>query len=358
MATKTLDQPWIGDVSVSAAASALLGIATGVVDHLGLGMAVGVGLTAAALAMPEERGGVVAPRVRRLAMPAAALVASAAVLHVVAPTAKHQGAAALTQTAAYALVAIGLLLTWRHSSRWLAGGVAAAAVVTAAIPEIPLTAPTLDVAMRDLLTFLHITGALVWVGGLVVLSAAGLLGRRNRILATPNTARDWSQVWERFTVVASFAVGALIVSGTWLAWTHVGTPAQLLTTTYGRYLSIKLVVVALMLAAGGYNTRVLMPKIAAARRSGDDRSAIRVAAQHFPVVVAGEAALGVVVLTIVPFLRGSARTQAGWPSAGPFDASVLGTGLVLVALVAAGLWVGTRAPRSERTVSRPGSPAA
>lgn len=339
-------------------APALLDVATGVIDHLGLSMAVGVGLTIAALAMPEERGGVVAPRVRSLALPAAVLVALTAVLHVVTPAAKHQSAAALTQTAAYALVVVGLLVVWRHSSRWLAGGVAAAALVTASIPEIPITATTFDVAMRDLLTFLHITGALVWVGGLVVLAAAGLVGRRTRNLDAPNTARDWSQVWERFTIVALFAVGALIVSGTWLAWTHVGTPAQLLTTTYGRYLAIKLVVVVLMLAAGGYNTRVLMPKIAAARLAGDERSVIRIAAHHFPIVVAGEAVLGVVVLTIVPFLKGSARTQAGWPGAGPFDASVLGTGVVLVVLVAAGLWAGTRTPRSERTVSQPGSPAA
>lgn len=332
----------------------LVDVVSGVLDHLSLASAVGVGLTVAALAMSEDRGGVVAPRVRGLAMPVGMLVALTVVLHVVVPSTKRQDGVTLAETVGYAMVAIGLLLVWRHPSRWLAGGVAAVAVVTASVPEIPLAAPTLDVAMRDLLTFAHITGALVWVGGLVVLAAAGLLGRRKRNLAGPNAARDWSQVWERFTVVALFAVGALIVSGSWLAWTHVGTPAQLLTTTYGRYLAIKLVVVALMLAAGCYNTRVLMPKIAEARRSGDERSVIRIAAHHFPVVVAGEAVLGVVVLTVVPFLRGSARTEAGWPRAGSVDASVLGTGLVLIALVAAGLWAGTRVPRSERTVSPPG----
>jgi len=350
-----------GDVRVSTTAPpapALLDVVTGVLDHLGLATAVGVGLTIAALAMPEERGGVVAPRVRRLAVPAAVVVAVAVVLHVVTLSAKPQDGVTLAETVCYALTAIGLLLVWRLPSRWLAGGVAAVAVVAASAGEIPLTAPKLDVAMRDLLTFVHIVGALVWVGGLVVLAAAGLLGRRTQNLDAPNTSRDWSQVWERFTVVALFAVGALIVSGTWLAWTHVGTPAQLLTTSYGRHLALKLAVVGLMLAAGAYNTRVLMPKIDAARLDGDERSVIRIAAQHFPIVVAGEAALGVVVLTIVPFLRGSARAQAGWPSAGSFDGSVFGTGAVLIALVAASLWAGTRVPRSARTVSPSGSPAA
>lgn len=299
-----------------------------------------------------------APRARSLAMPAAILVAVTTVVHVVALSATHHSAATLAETAGYALVAIGLLVVWRRRSRRLAGGVAALAVVTASIGEIPLAPPTLGVAMRDALTFLHILGALSWVGGLVALAGIGLLGRRTRNPDDPNTSRDWSQVWQRFTVVALFAVGALIVSGTWLAWTHVGTPAQLFTTAYGRYLGIKLVVVCVMLAAGGYNTRVLMPRITAAQRQGDERSVMRIAAQHFPVVVAGEAVLGVVVLAIVPFLRGSARTEAGWPAAGPFDASVLGTGLVLVALVAAGLWAGTRTPGVERTVSPSGSPAA
>ena len=67
-----------------------------------------------------------------------------------------------------------------------------------------------------------------------------------------------------------------------------------------------------------------------------------VAVHHFPVVVAGECLLATAVFTLVPFLRGSARSEAGGPNAGPFDLHVFGVGLVLAALVAAGLWLGTR----------------
>lgn len=333
-----------------------LEVVAGLLGHLSLSVAVGVGVTVALLAMPEERGGVVARSTRRLALPAAALVALSAVVNVLASSAKQP--TPVTETAGYALVAVGLLLVHWQRSRRLAGGVAVVAVVTAVLPVLPLTAQTMtvDAAMRAALTAVHVLGALFWVGGLVVLAGAGLIGRRSLQHRSADAGEDWSRVWQRFTVVALASVGALIVSGAWLAWTHVGTVTQLVTTTYGRFLAVKLVVVALMLAAGAYNTRVLMPRIAAARRAGDERSVIRLAVEHFPLVVAGEAVLGAVVLTIVGFLRGSARAQAGGSGAGPFDASVLGTGLVLVALVAAGLWAGTRSPRSERSERSVNSP--
>lgn len=82
-----------------------------------------------------------APRARSLAMPAAILVAVTTVVHVVALSATHHSAATLAETAGYALVAIGLLVVWRRRSRRLAGGVAALAVVTASIGEIPSPRP-------------------------------------------------------------------------------------------------------------------------------------------------------------------------------------------------------------------------
>ena len=53
------------------------------------------------------------------------------------------------------------------------------------------------------------------------------------------------------------------------------------------------------------------------------------------------------MLVVVAFLRGSARSEAGWPTAGGFDLSVLATGLILVALVALALWLGSRTTNLE-----------
>ncbi|GAB92822.1 CopD family protein [Gordonia rhizosphera] len=122
---------------------------------------------------------------------------------------------------------------------------------------------------------------------------------------------------------------------------------QLFTTVYGRYLGIKLLMVLGLLIAGAYNVRVLLPRIRAARADGDDSSALRLVARNFPVVVAIESVLAIGVLVIVPFLRGSARQEAGWDDARSFDLTVFGTGVLLVALVAAALWFGSRTPEAD-----------
>ncbi|MBJ7339832.1 CopD family protein [Mycolicibacterium sp.] len=343
-------------------APAFVDVVTEMLYYSGLALPVGIGMTIAFLAVPEVHGGVVAPRVRALAPAAAVFVAVSAGVHVLTAPASRgnsggQTLMATAQIVAYLLVVVALLMLWKRPSRPLAGGLTALAVITAAIPSVSFVAPTLDGTARNLLTLVHVLGALFWIGGLVVLATVGMLGRRARrrdpdSVDAERSSQDWGQIWERFTVVALWAVGALITSGSWLAWTHVGTPVQLLTTPYGRYLTVKLVLVGIMLGAGAYNARVLLPRIAAAQRDGDDRGAVRIAVAHLPVVVVAEAVLALAVLAVVPFLRGSARTEAGWPSAGGFDLTVFGTGLVLVALVAFSLWWGSRRPQRVAVPSR------
>lgn len=145
-------------------------------------------------------------------------------------------------------------------------------------------------------------------------------------------------------------MGAVFVSGIWLSWIHVGTIGQLVTTSYGRTLAIKLILVMALVIAGAYNVRVLLPRIRAARRAGDTRSVHVLAAQHFPVVVGIEAVIAIGVLFVVPFLRGSARTAAGWPAARSFDLTTFGVGIVLIAVTAVALWTANRAAvdREER----------
>lgn len=306
-------------------------ILTAVLSTLAASLPVAIGIAVAFLAV---RDGPVAARIRTLAVPAAVVVAGGAVLQFCTARTPSPG-----QTAMFAAAVAGLvLLRWRPSP-WLAAGTAVAGALGALVPVMPSSLAALP---RALLTATHILGALIWVGGLIVLAAAGLLSRRDR--GDAPAAHDWARTWERFSVLALWCVGAMIVSGAWLAWTHVGSPAQLLTTPYGRHLSVKLVLVGALLAAGAYNTRVLLPRIRAAQAGGDTRAAVRIAVHHFPGVVAAEAAVAVAILAVVPFLRGSARTEAGGPAAGPFDLAVFGCGAVLVALTAAALWAGTRVP--------------
>lgn len=138
---------------------------------------------------------------------------------------------------------------------------------------------------------------------------------------------------------------------------HVGSFAQFVTTPYGRYLLIKLVLVAGMVAAGVYNVRVLIPAIRRARLAGDEDTVVRLALHHFPKVVAAEAVAGIGVLLVVPFLSGSARKQADGAAAGPFDWETFGIGALLVVLLIAACTAAVRLG-ADRPAAAAGAPAA
>lgn len=332
---------------------AVVAVASEVAYYLSLALPMGLAMTVGLLAVPQDRGGLVSRDARRLALPIAAFVAAASIVRWF--TARSGGVAPV-QFCGLAMIVIGLAVMARSSSRGLAAAIAGASLIVAVIPEVPLQRPTSDVLVRNVLTAVHVLAALSWVGGLVVLAAVGMVWRRRHTddrSHTETAATEWARIWERFSLVALVAVAALIVTGAWQAWVHVGTPGQLLSTPYGRYLAIKLILVLALLAAGGYNTRVVLPEIRTLQREGDSRGVLRLAAQHFPRVVCGEAVLAIGVLAVVPFLHGSARNQAGWPSAGPFDLSVFGTGAALLALVAAAMWAGTRRPVRDPAPSTP-----
>jgi len=331
--------------------------------HVGLAVAAGAGLTAAVLATPAARGGVIIHRVHRIAGCVAAFVGATAILHFLLLVAGRghtslsgAGTLALLQLGCYVLLTVALTAMWLSAKPIAAWTTLALAPLTALVPLIPLGALTVDRTASAVMTAVHVGAVSIWVGGLIVLALVGWLGRRAQSEPTDSDeeglVQDWTRVWSRFSTIALYAVGLLIVSGSWLAWVHVGTPVQLWTTPYGRALAIKLVMVLVLLAGGAYNVRVLLPKIRAAQAAGDSGTALHVAARHFPVVVAAESALAVGVLMVVPFLAGSARSEAGGAAARPFDLTVFGTGLVLVMMVAIVLWAGTRIRRRDELITR------
>lgn len=156
-----------------------------------------------------------------------------------------------------------------------------------------------------------------------------------------NAGLLWADIWRRFSFVALVCVGAVLISGLWLAWKHVGSIGQLWTTTYGFLLLIKITMVLGMVAAGGANQFWLMPRIARARQADATASLLHLTLRHFPKVVWGEVALGAGVLGVVPFLSGSARSQAGGP-APVATGSVFAVGAALALTLAASLYVTAR----------------
>ena len=141
------------------------------------------------------------------------------------------------------------------------------------------------------------------------------------------------------------AVGMVLVSGVWLTYREVGAWGQFVTTPFGRFLLAKIVLVVGLVAAGAYNQLVLMPKIARAQRAGRVSNVFAYVLVTFPRVVLTEVVLGIGVLAIVPFLNGSARSQAvGHEVEGPvMDGRLFSAGLLLVATLAASFYATAKA---------------
>ena len=87
--------------------------------------------------------------------------------------------------------------------------------------------------------FLHLAGVSAWLGGLVVLLTGVLRRRRPAELA---------QVFPRYSRYAQAAVGLIAVSGVFMAWQLVGSVPALFSTSYGRLLLIKMLLLAVVLA--------------------------------------------------------------------------------------------------------------
>ena len=65
----------------------------------------------------------------------------------------------------------------------------------------------------------------------------------------------------RFSTIALWAAGFLVLTGVTTAYLHLGTLPALWTSVYGRTLIVKLCVVACVLTLGAYNNRRLMPSL-------------------------------------------------------------------------------------------------
>jgi copper transport protein len=97
----------------------------------------------------------------------------------------------------------------------------------------------------------HLVAAGVWVGGLTAMAAIFLRG------ALPGPAT--LAAFRLYGGLAVLSVGALAASGLVLAGASVGTPEELITTTYGWTLIAKVLAVAVVLVAGLRNSRLAVP---------------------------------------------------------------------------------------------------
>ncbi|MQS16971.1 hypothetical protein F7Q99_33485 [Streptomyces kaniharaensis] len=255
-----------------------------------------------------------------------------------APAAKGawipQGTIYLAQNVVLVATAAALIALFAPAARRHADGIALTALPLALavtlIAAVPATAPAdTDAWLNLAFDQVHIVSGTVWLGGLGLLAA--LAGTRGRL--GDGAGLLWADLWRRFGLVAMVCVAGVVISGLWMSWKHVGGISQLWTTGYGIALLVKLLLVLGLVTAGVFNQFWLMPRIARARRADDSASLLHLTLRHFPAVVWGEVVLGVAVLAVVPFITGSARTEAGTPKAVSSGSLFAGGAALAVALI-------------------------
>lgn len=133
----------------------------------------------------------------------------------------------------------------------------------------------------------HLTGAALWVGGLV-----GIVALRS-LLRDPESVAVARHVYGRFSRLAGYAVLLVLGGGAALAVLLVGSWEALVGTGYGWIVLAKIGLFVPMLAVGAYNRYRLVPATA-----DDPGRAVRILSRN----VRGEALLGAAVLALAGLL--------------------------------------------------------
>jgi copper transport protein len=148
----------------------------------------------------------------------------------------------------------------------------------------------------------HHAAAALWITGLLVVG----------FFATQQlSGRRLAPVVERLSTAASVAVAVIVLTGIIQSLRLVGSPGDLLAADHGKYLAIKLVVVAAMLGVAALNRRSV--------RNGQLRSAGAagggVDTQRLRRSILVEVALGLIVIGITSAMVVSPPATAGSDSA-------------------------------------------
>ncbi|MET7993383.1 CopD family protein [Amycolatopsis sp. NPDC005232] len=246
------------------------------------------------------------------------------------------GAEALIQYALWGLAAIVLMLAFSPRLREKLGVLTLTSLIVNFVAYQVTLLPTnfskatFDTVANSLLDHLHVFSISTWVGGIAGLVILAFSRRRLSLGA----GDVFAQIWTRFSTLAMVAVGCILITGLWLAYSLIGSPSELFTTSFGRFLVIKVSLVFTMICIGAANEFVMMPRIARARAAGAEGSVFRLALRTFPVLVSIEVLLAVGVLFVLSFLTGSARVEAGDVEDPTLSGSVIGIGVVLAILIA------------------------
>lgn len=143
---------------------------------------------------------------------------------------------------------------WRPSSRQLLG-VAGAAAGAMSFATDGHTVSEGNLFLHASLDVVHVLTAGVWVGGIVGLFLMAMRRRRG------HETRPMAPTVVRFSNVATFAIVVVAAAGVGMSVLIVGSLSDYFMTAWGRWLLVKVGLVAMAGGLGAYNHYVMVPAL-------------------------------------------------------------------------------------------------
>ncbi len=115
-----------------------------------------------------------------------------------------------------------------------------------------------DFSVAEIIDWLHLLGALVWGGGLYILSLVIL---PDMVKTGEYAAPDIAGVAVKFSRIAVIAAGTIFLTALYNAWAYVGRIEALWGSPYGRTIAAKIVLFILLLILAAFNRYVGVPSL-------------------------------------------------------------------------------------------------
>ena len=191
-------------------------------------------------------------------------------------------------------------------------------------------------------TAVHVVAMVLWLGGLATLLAG--------LLRPGAEAGELAGALPRWSRIASASVAALVVTGVVQSVREVGSPAALVSTTYGWVLLGKLALVLLLLAAAGVSRVWVQQHLGIPRSRPASRR--RVTAHAFAAPAPGSGDDADETAVAAARTRAAVQARGAVEDVGPLRRSVLVEAAVAAAvLVLSAVLVGT--PPARASVAEP-----
>jgi copper transport protein len=165
------------------------------------------------------------------------------------------GIAFLVMTVGFGVVAALLLIAWifdRLELRWPALALSLALVSSLSLSGHQATEPNSS-WLSELADWLHLVAASIWVGGVTTLA----------LLVWPLAPTLRRRAFLGFARLAVVLVGAMVLAGGYLALVRLPELSDLWETQYGRFLLLKMGIVALALTWGAVHHLFVRPRLEA-----------------------------------------------------------------------------------------------